>query len=140
MQPVDHDRNDIYDRTSGYCHICHRKLAFTNYGKLGARGAWEIEHSRPQAKGGTHRLNNLDPACISCNRSKGPATTSTARARAGTRKAPLSPEKRRRAKTGAALASGITGGLLGAALAGPLGAWVGGAIGARLGYKANPDH
>lgn len=35
--------NAIYDRTSGYCHLCGKKLAFTNYARFGERGAWEIE-------------------------------------------------------------------------------------------------
>ena len=56
-----HDLNAIYDRTSGYCQICHRKVYFNNYGVLGARGAWEIEHSRPQALGGTHHGNKSTP-------------------------------------------------------------------------------
>jgi len=71
MHFSDDDLNEIYDRTSGYCHICHRKLAFINYGVLGARGAWEVEHSKPQARGGTHMRTNLYAACIPCNRSKG---------------------------------------------------------------------
>ena len=62
------------DRTSGYCHICHRKLAFTKYGIVGAKGACEVEHSRPQALGGTHHSNNKYAACISCNREKSLAT------------------------------------------------------------------
>lgn len=33
------DLNAIYDRTSGYCHLCGKKLAFTNHGAVGARGA-----------------------------------------------------------------------------------------------------
>lgn len=28
--------NQIYDRTSGRCHICHKKLAYKNYGAVGA--------------------------------------------------------------------------------------------------------
>jgi hypothetical protein len=44
--------NQIYDRTTGRCHICHKKLAFRNYGAVGVRAAWEVEHSIPQAKGG----------------------------------------------------------------------------------------
>jgi hypothetical protein len=43
-----YDLNAIYDRTSGYCHIFHRKLVFTNYGIVGAKGAWEVEHSGPR--------------------------------------------------------------------------------------------
>src|SRR5438876_7488278 len=35
----------IHDRTSGYCHLCWRKVCFRNYGIIGARGAWEVEHS-----------------------------------------------------------------------------------------------
>ena len=25
----------IYHKTGGYCHICHKKLSFTNYGVQG---------------------------------------------------------------------------------------------------------
>jgi hypothetical protein len=28
----------IYDRSSGYCHICRKMLALSNYGGPGARG------------------------------------------------------------------------------------------------------
>ena len=63
--------HEIYDRTTGYCHICHKKLAFKNYSSVGSRGAWEVEHSKPRAKGGSDNLKNLYPACIFCNRSKG---------------------------------------------------------------------
>lgn len=28
----------IYDKTDGYCHICHKKLAFSNHGITGAKG------------------------------------------------------------------------------------------------------
>lgn len=139
MRHTDHDLREIYDRTSGYCHLCGKKLAFKNYGVIGARAAWEVEHSNPQAKGGSHRLNNLYPACISCNRSKGSMTTRTARARLGTLRAPLSIEMRRRAKREAAIASGALGTIIGGALAGPFGAIIGGTVSARLGFKANPD-
>lgn len=130
--------NKIYDRTSGYCHICHKKLAFKNYGVLGARGAWEVEHSNPQAKGGTNRLSNLYPACITCNRSKGASSTISARAKNGKSRAPLSAEKRKEAKTTNALAGGAVGGVIGA-VAGPIGAFVGALVGAHLGHKGNPD-
>jgi 5-methylcytosine-specific restriction endonuclease McrA len=63
--------NDIYDKNDGYCWHCGKKLAFTNYGKPGERGAWEVDHSRPISKGGTDYLRNLVPTCIECNRSKG---------------------------------------------------------------------
>ncbi|HZW06078.1 MAG TPA: HNH endonuclease, partial [Phycisphaerales bacterium] len=57
----------IYDRTSGYCHLCGKKLALTNYAAHGHKGAWEVEHSVPRACGGSDRLNNLYAAHISCN-------------------------------------------------------------------------
>ena len=82
--------NAIFDRTSGRCHICHERVVFKNYGALGARGAWEVEHSNPRARGGTNRLTNLYPACISCNRSKGAMSTRYARAAHGKYRAPVS--------------------------------------------------
>jgi hypothetical protein len=48
-----------YDRTGGDCHVCGRKVFFTNYRIVGARGAWEVEHSIPRYLGGTNHLNNL---------------------------------------------------------------------------------
>jgi hypothetical protein len=61
----------VYDKSSGYCVYCNKKLAFTNYGRLGERGAWEVDHSVPTSRGGTDYLRNLVPACIDCNRQKG---------------------------------------------------------------------
>ena len=60
----------IYDKNSGYCVHCGKKLAFTNYGKPGRKGAWEVDHSNPLSKGGTNYLRNLVPSCIPCNRKK----------------------------------------------------------------------
>ncbi len=128
----------IYNRTSGYCHICHKKLAFKNYSESGTRGAWEVDHSNPQVRRGTDRLNNLYPACIDCNRSKGARSTRTARIWYSKTRAPLSVGKRREVKTRNAILGGLAGGLLGA-VAGPWGAATGAALGARFGYKRNPD-
>ncbi len=130
---------NIYDRTSGYCHLCHKKLAFKNYGVLGSRAAWEVEHSNPQAKGGTHRLNNLYPACISCNRSKGDSSTASARAKNGKSRAPLSTDNRKKKKTENSLAGGFLGAALGV-IAGPVGIFVGAIVGATLGHRQNPDY
>ena len=66
----------IFERTDGYCHICHRRLSLANYGKHNSKGAWHIEHSIPKAKGGTDHLNNLFAACIVCNLEKGILHTS----------------------------------------------------------------
>jgi len=86
--------NSIFDRTDGCCHLCFARLVFSNYGRFGARGAWEAEHSNPRANGGTDRMNNLYAACISCNRSKGARSTRVVRAWRGFTAAPLSTAKR----------------------------------------------
>ncbi|MBI3894361.1 MAG: HNH endonuclease [Acidobacteria bacterium] len=129
----------MYERTSGKCHLCHRKLAYVNYGVNGKRGAWHVDHSRALANGGTHRKNNLYPACISCNLEKGTFTTRTARRWAGKSKAPLSRKSRAAAKVNNALESGIAGAGIGAAIGGPPGAIVGAIIGAVVGHSRNPD-
>lgn len=105
--------NDIFDRTSGYCHLCFTRLAFGNYGRLGARGAWEVEHSNPRANGGTNRLNNLYAACITCNRSKGLRATRMVRGRYGYRAAPYSTAKREALRARNALLGAILGYLAG---------------------------
>lgn len=89
---------EIYDRTGGECHICHKKLAFTNHGDHGEKGAWDVDHSVPRKKGGTDHGNNLVPACTSCNRSKQDMTTRTARGWHGVTKRPPSREERREEK------------------------------------------
>ncbi len=128
----------IYNRTSGYCHLCRQKVYFTNYAKLGRRGAWEVEHSNARAKGGTDRLNNLYAACITCNRDKDTVTTRTARAWHGRTTAPLSRERRAEAKRENAFAGGVIGAAVGW-MAGPVGALVGAGLGAYLGHKQKPD-
>lgn len=129
---------EIYDRTTGYCHICHKKLAFKNYGSLGTRGAWEVEHSKPRAKGGSNYLKNLYPACISCNRSKGKKSNQSVRAKHGIRRAPLSKERRKKAKRANAFSDGLVGAGLGY-IFGLVGALVVGIVGAKRGYDKNPD-
>jgi 5-methylcytosine-specific restriction endonuclease McrA len=94
----DDDLLRIFDRTNGKCHICYKKLSFSNYGRLDAKGAWEVEHSVPQSKGGTDHLNNLYAACIVCNRSKGNRSTKSARSWFNNTTAPPSREKVQREK------------------------------------------
>ncbi len=131
MRYVDKYLERVFGRTDGKCHICRKQLSFSNYGSMGRRGAWEVEHSRPRSKGGTDHLNNLYAACISCNRSKGNASTISARAKNGCRKAPLSKKQKSQTtwKWGAAgslaalfvpphlrLVTFVVGGVLGAVL------------------------
>jgi hypothetical protein len=88
----------IWDRTGGECHLCGGRLTFMNHGKLGRAGAWEVDHSRAHARGGTDHGNNLWPAHIPCNREKSIRTSGAARATYGLTRAPLSKEQRRRAQ------------------------------------------
>lgn len=130
--------NRIDDRTSGYCHLCQRKVPFENYGLSGKRGAWEVEHSVAQVRGGTHRISNLYAACIPCNRSKGARRTRRVLLWNGFTKAPLPLHARRQAKQWNAIGGGLLGAAVGS-LFGPSGAWVGGAISTRLAHNLNPD-
>ena len=130
----------IYRRTSGYCHLCHMKLARRNYGRTGNKGAWQIEHSVPRSKGGSDHLNNLFAACVSCNCDKSNMTTRTARGWNGKTCAPLNREKRKQAKFENGFAGAIAAGLAGGAIAGPIGVIVGVVTGACIGSSQNPDH
>lgn len=86
----------IFDKTNGRCHLCRKVLRFHNYGKQNIREAWEVEHSIPRARGGTDHINNLYPACITCNRKKGSSSTRSARAENGYRSAPFSKRQKQR--------------------------------------------
>ena len=94
MKANDNKLERIYRRTDGQYHICRKRLCFGNYGAIGKRGAWEIEHSHPRSKGGMDHLNNLYAAWISCNRSKDNGTTASTRDANGYRTAPLSKQQR----------------------------------------------
>jgi len=129
----------IYDRTTGYCHICKKKLSYKNYNRIDEKGAWEVEHSRPRSKGGSNHINNLYASCISCNRKKGTYTSQTARSWNNRRKAPLSKVQRKKAKCSNAIIGGITGSIIIGLAAGPVGAFVGAALGGKIGYDVDPD-
>jgi len=129
----------IYDRTQGKCHICGKKVALKNHGKIGARMAWSVEHSVAQANGGTHHGNNLYAACISCNSSKGARSTRSARAKNGRTGAPLSSNSEARARGENAVVVGGFAGVIGAVIAGPIGFAVGSLLGGCFGHSLNPE-
>lgn len=131
--------NAIYRRTTGYCHLCHQKLSRRNYGVVGARGAWHVDHSNPRANGGSDNMNNFYGACIRCNCSKGKGTTRASRRWSGKTSAPLNPERRKQAKVENGVAGAIAVGLAGAAVVGPIGFVVGAIAGAYIGSSKNPD-
>lgn len=60
----------IFYWADGLCFYCEKKLSFSNYGKVGERGAWEVDHFIPIASNGAHQMYNLVPACVSCNTEK----------------------------------------------------------------------
>jgi 5-methylcytosine-specific restriction endonuclease McrA len=128
----------IYDRTNGKCHLCHKKLSFSNYGQGGAKGAWEVEHSIPRANGGTDHLNNLFPAHISCNREKGTYTSRTARSWNGRTRVPISKARKAQIKRNNAFGGAVLGGLLGLAV-NPVAALCGLGLGALIGHGSDPE-
>lgn len=137
MAYSDEQLNRIYDRTNGYCHLCSKKLSFINYASYGARGAWEVDHSKPRARGGTNHGNNLYAACISCNRSKRHDSSRAARSRYGQTRAPYSRSKVNEDRSNNQLVGAIAGGILGARF-GPGGSVVGAVLGAFFGDQNTP--
>jgi len=139
---MDNERlNRIYDKTDGYCHICHKKLSFSNYGIFGAKCNWEIEHSVAKANAGSNNLNNLFPACISCNRIKREQQTKIARSYFGNSRAPYSRKKKQSIKNQNTVAGTVIGGIVGSVF-GPIGTFVGAGIsagiGAAIGNESSP--
>lgn len=128
----------VFDRTDGRCHICYRRVAWKNYGALGARGAWEVDHSVPRACGGTDRLTNLLPAHIRCNRSKQAGSSRAARGQHGRMRAPHSASGRRAARVrNSALGAGL--GWLAATILFPQARVAAAVIGALGGASIDPD-
>lgn len=134
------DLERIFDRTSGRCHLCHKKLAWKNYGApKEARGAWHVDHSRALARGGVDDLRNAMPACVSCNCSKRDGSNHSIRSRHKVSRAPLSRQRRREAKAANAVGGAGIGALIGGALLGRPGAALGAALGSLLGFEIDPD-
>lgn len=75
MSYDDYELSYIYDKTNGYCRYCGRKLSWKNYGRVGARAAWEVDHGIPLSRGGSDYFRNLWAACVFCNREKSDMTT-----------------------------------------------------------------
>lgn len=123
---------EIYRKTNGRCHLTGRRLVFKHYGRVGYRGAWEVDHSRPRSCGGADHGNNLYPSCLIANRSKGNQSTYSFRRRNGLSKAPLSRKKIAKIKEERATGGFFAGALIGLPF-GPVGALVTAVIGAAIG-------
>ena len=55
----------VWNKTHGYCYYCGTKITLDSM---------NIDHLIPEKKGGAHNLDNLFPACQTCNSSKGTKT------------------------------------------------------------------
>jgi 5-methylcytosine-specific restriction endonuclease McrA len=137
MKYTDQILNSIYDKTDGCCHICHKKISFSNYGIPGSKGAWHVDHSVATVRGGSNRFSNLMPACIPCNTSKGAQSTKSVRLKNNKMRAPLSAQKKQEAKAQSIFSHAAVGGCIGL-LFGPLGGLVGSVIGGLVGHDAAP--
>ncbi len=58
------DRNVVYDRDKGFCHICGVAVFHDN---------WHLDHIVPLSKGGEHSYKNVAVSHPFCNLSKGAA-------------------------------------------------------------------
>ncbi len=128
----------IYRKTDGNCHICHKKLSFSNYGVHGAKGSWQIEHSVARANGGSDHFNNLFPACISCNLEKGTKHSKTARSQYGKSRAPYSKNKKQKIKSNNTTGGALIGGGIGLSIGGPIGGLIGSFVGGLIGNESSP--
>lgn len=130
---------EIFDQSSGYCHLCHGKLAFSHYGSSGPEG-WEVDHRNPKAKGGSDRLTNLVAAHVSCNREKGTRSSEQVRRENGVSGSPMSKREFERRREEGKLVGFLGGAGIGAAIGGPPGALLGAVIGvATAGPKKPTD-
>ena len=59
MKPTQGKRKKIYDKYNGRCAYCGETPTELT-----------LDHINPEARGGTWKLNNLNPACLDCNQAK----------------------------------------------------------------------
>lgn len=60
-----------YDSNTWRHDMCGKVMKCSDYGKTSSEYGWEIDHSRPVAKGGSDELSNLQPLQWEDNRRKG---------------------------------------------------------------------
>lgn len=140
MTYTDDQLSSIFDKTGGRCHISGRRLCFGNYGRLGSRGGWEVDHSKAKALGGSDNLGNLFPTSISVNRSKGARSSRSVRAEYGLSRKPMSMGEQEDARLRQSMLGGLGGFLLGKYLELPPGSIaLGCMVVAIAGYYYNPE-
>lgn len=62
----------IYFKTDGFCGVCGEWIDLRE--KYPSKKSMSIDHIVPRAKGGSHSFDNLQPAHLGCNESKGDRT------------------------------------------------------------------
>lgn len=113
---------EIWARTGGKCHLCHRSVDLDTYGLIALYGAEaaSIDHLTPQAHGGDHDPDNLRIAHHGCNSRRGTRDPIEARESASGRSwEPLSDGERAGLVLASALACTALGAGFGAALSNP---------------------
>jgi hypothetical protein len=140
------DLGKVWARTHGHCHLCHEPVDLGTYGLAAVFGAEAatVDHLVPQSHGGDDHRDNILPAHLGCNASRGTRPVGLTRYRmTGEVEAPLSTDGR--IGVGAAM-TGL-GALIGGALTArpdengrkqfnTTGAWVGGGVGLLLAIAA----
>ena len=124
------------------CHLCGGLICLHHYGVTAPTG-WEIDHDVPRAAGGDDDLDNLEPAHVSCNRSKQALPSEVFRARLGLDRAPMSVDELLDSQRDHRTAGGVVGAFVGAAIDKEKpgrGALVGGLIGVLLGAAIAPGY
>ena len=70
MAATTYDLNWVHERTSRRCFYCGKQLSLANYGAVGAKDAWQVDHFIPVRSRGPHQPSNWVPACVDCNTRK----------------------------------------------------------------------
>lgn len=55
------------------CGLCGTKVIYGAHvsAQATSKQAWDVDHIKPQSKGGTNKVNNLQVVHVRCNRNKG---------------------------------------------------------------------
>jgi 5-methylcytosine-specific restriction endonuclease McrA len=69
----------VYAKTGGRCFYCGKKIENEDIldeggGVVTVRHHWNVDHKIPVSRHGTNAIENLVPACFSCNAEKGTMT------------------------------------------------------------------
>lgn len=104
MTYTDEQLKRIWKSTDGRCHLTGRRLLLKDYGKT-----WEVDHSKPRAKGGSDHGNNLKPALVSANRSKQATGSRATRRSHGLKRSPMSAAEQGRKRGGNTASGAVLG-------------------------------